>query len=586
MASARSASRAFLRSTPSFRPAVRSSGFALPFQGFRASSRRGYASEASSGKSSNTFLWAGLAVAGGTGAYFYLKGSDASISSKPFTPTQADYQKVYDAIADRLANETDYDDGSYGPVLVRLAWHASGTYDKETGTGGSNGATMRFAPESDHGANAGLKVARDFLEPIKAQFPWITHSDLWTLAGSCAVQELGGPVIPWRPGRLDKDVAGCTPDGRLPDASKEQRHIRDIFGRMGFDDREMVALIGAHALGRAHTDRSGFDGPWNFSPTVFTNEFYKGLVDEKWQQRKWNGPVQYTDKTTKTLMMFPSDLALIKDKEFKKHVDRYAKDSDVFFKEFSDVYVKLLELGVPFASDAKDRFVFKASDQRAKQEPEKKMTRPTTIAPDFYEILSLPFPDKPTALSKQHLKAAYHKALLRYHPDKASSAIAKDTPLPATLPSSSYHDEFSHTSQILTIDEITTAYKTLSDPFLRAEYDRSLRLDRSRAAGREKNGAVFHTGLEVVDLEDLVCDEGGEDEDAGAVWYRSCRCGDERGFSVLERELEREAEHGEIVVGCRGCSLWMKVLFAVQDEEEEEEEEEDGNTVQDAGQKT
>jgi Peroxidase len=52
-------------------------------------------------------------------------------------------------------------------VLVRLAWHASGTYDKETGTGGSGGATMRFSPEAEHGANAGLKHARDFLEPVK-----------------------------------------------------------------------------------------------------------------------------------------------------------------------------------------------------------------------------------------------------------------------------------------------------------------------------------------------------------------------------------------------------------------------------------
>ncbi|KAL2841278.1 heme peroxidase [Aspergillus pseudoustus] len=359
---ARSASRAFLRSS-SIRPAVRSSRFALPSQGFRAASRRGYASEASSGKSSNAFLWAGLAtVAGGAGAYFYLQGGDAGVSSKNFVPTKEDYQKVYDAIADRLANETDYDDGSYGPVLVRLAWHASGTYDKETGTGGSNGATMRFAPESDHGANAGLKYARDFLEPIKAQFPWITYSDLWTLAGSCAIQELGGPVVPWRPGRQDRDVAACTPDGRLPDASKSHDHIRAIFGRMGFNDQEMVALCGAHALGRAHTDRSGFDGPWDFSPTVFTNEFFKLLVDEKWQQRKWNGPAQFTDKTTKTLMMLPTDIALVKDKEFKKHVDRYAKDSDVFFKEFSDVYVKLLELGVPFVSKAEDRYVFKTSE--------------------------------------------------------------------------------------------------------------------------------------------------------------------------------------------------------------------------------
>lgn len=41
------------------------------------------------------------------------------------------------------------------------------SYDKETGTGGSNGATMRFDPEKDHGANAGLAAARDFLEPVK-----------------------------------------------------------------------------------------------------------------------------------------------------------------------------------------------------------------------------------------------------------------------------------------------------------------------------------------------------------------------------------------------------------------------------------
>lgn len=111
---ARSASRALLRS--SFRPAVRSTRSALP-QGFRAGSRRGYSSEAEPPKSSsNTLLWAGLAAAGGAGAYFYLKGADSGINSANFTPTQADYQKVYDAIAERIANETDYDDGSYGPV--------------------------------------------------------------------------------------------------------------------------------------------------------------------------------------------------------------------------------------------------------------------------------------------------------------------------------------------------------------------------------------------------------------------------------------------------------------------------------------
>ena len=49
-----------------------------------------------------------------------------------------------------LLDDGDYDDGSYGPVLVRLAWHASGTYAKKDGSGGSNGATMRCVRR--HGA--------------------------------------------------------------------------------------------------------------------------------------------------------------------------------------------------------------------------------------------------------------------------------------------------------------------------------------------------------------------------------------------------------------------------------------------------
>ena len=48
--------------------------------------------------------------------------------------------------------------------------------------------------------------------------------------------------------------------GRLPDGALGADHIRDIFGRMGFSDQEIVALSGAHALGRCHPDRSGFDG--------------------------------------------------------------------------------------------------------------------------------------------------------------------------------------------------------------------------------------------------------------------------------------------------------------------------------------
>ena len=92
----------------------------------------------------------------------------------------------------------------------------------------SNYATMRFEPESLHGANAGLHVARNLMENIKKEFPWISYGDLWTLGGVAAIQEMGGPKIPWRPGRIDGVATQATPDGRLPDASQTQDHLRNV----------------------------------------------------------------------------------------------------------------------------------------------------------------------------------------------------------------------------------------------------------------------------------------------------------------------------------------------------------------------
>lgn len=170
---ARSGARAAFKSTPAssaFKTSTRNAAFTLSRQAFRQQSRRGYSSEAPKSSSSGLYIGIGALAIGGAGAYWYTQNGGSLFSAgetKVFTPKFEDYQKVYNDIAARLEEKDDYDDGSYGPVLVRLAWHASGTYDKETGTGGSNGATMRFAPESDHGANAGLKAARDFLEPVR-----------------------------------------------------------------------------------------------------------------------------------------------------------------------------------------------------------------------------------------------------------------------------------------------------------------------------------------------------------------------------------------------------------------------------------
>jgi cytochrome c peroxidase len=163
-----------------------------------------------------------------------------------------DLKKVREAIVSVIESDAEKrGDGTslYG-TMIRLAWHCSGTYSAQDGSGGSNGARMRFEPECKWGANAGLAVAREALEPVKAKFPDLTYGDLYTYAGVVAVEEAGGPKIPFRLGRIDLDDGSTSPpDGRLPDADKGSRvntiaHLRDIFYRMGFTDQEIVALAG------------------------------------------------------------------------------------------------------------------------------------------------------------------------------------------------------------------------------------------------------------------------------------------------------------------------------------------------------
>lgn len=100
-------------------------------------------------------------------------GCGVAYAAAPEQPPPLTKEEIAGATAAIDALLDDNDD--LGPTVVRLAWHASGTYDKETGTGGSEGATMRFKPEAGHAANAGLGVARDALEGVKKLFPNMTY---------------------------------------------------------------------------------------------------------------------------------------------------------------------------------------------------------------------------------------------------------------------------------------------------------------------------------------------------------------------------------------------------------------------------
>ncbi|KAF3660183.1 L-ascorbate peroxidase T, chloroplastic [Capsicum annuum] len=238
--------------------------------------------------------------------------------------------------------------------LVRLGWHDAGTYNKNIEEwpqrGGANGS-LRFEVELKHGANAGLVNALKLLQPIKDKYSGVTYADLFQLASATAVEEAGGPKIPMKYGRMD--VSGpeqCPEEGRLPDAGPPSpaAHLRDVFYRMGLNDKEIVALSGAHTLGRSRPERSGWgkpetkytkDGPgapggqsWTVQWLKFDNSYFKDI-----KERRDND-----------LLVLPTDAVLFEDPSFKEYAEKYAVDQDSFFKDYAEAHASLSNLGAKF----------------------------------------------------------------------------------------------------------------------------------------------------------------------------------------------------------------------------------------------
>lgn len=299
--------------------------------------------------------------------------SGAAVSITALTPvvhsayekirSYEDYQKVYNEIAERIRDLDEYDNYiGYGPILVRLAWHTSGTWDRNDNTGGSYGGTYRFAKESGDPSNMGLQNAAKMLEPVKQKFPWISYGDLYTLGGVTAVQELQGPKVGWRAGRVDQDESTTPDNGRLPDGAQGADYVRTFFERLSLNDREVVALMGAHALGKTHLKNSGFEGPWGAANNIFTNEFFVNLLNEPWKLEKNEaGNMQYN--SPKGYMMLPTDYSLTQDSKYLPIVKEYAENQDKFFEDFAQAFRKLLELGIDYPKTAKP-YYFKTLEEQ------------------------------------------------------------------------------------------------------------------------------------------------------------------------------------------------------------------------------
>jgi DnaJ-class molecular chaperone len=183
---------------------------------------------------------------------------------------------------------------------------------------------------------------------------------------------------------------------------------------------------------------------------------------------------------------------------------------------------------------------------------------------DHYEVLGLPSPNYQDGLKSSErpteadIKQAYRTALLKYHPDKANGSSGVNP--------GGYASQADSTGSKPSIDVIKQAYEVLLDPRARAEYDRELLLRQSSTLkasnGVDDKEKHFRTGEEVVDLDELQYDE------EKGFWYRACRCGEAVSYVVTEKMLEAEERKGlrEIVVGCVGCSLWLRVAFGVSEE--------------------
>ncbi|WP_028784695.1 catalase/peroxidase HPI [Thalassobacillus devorans] len=211
-----------------------------------------------------------------------------------------EFQKLdYDALKQDLRTMmTDSQDwwpadfGHYGPLFIRMSWHAAGTYRTGDGRGGGATGNQRFAPLNSWPDNVNLDKARRLLWPIKQKYGnKISWADLLVLAGNVALEDMGLDTFGFAGGREDiwhpeedvywgsekewladnrysgdrdlEDPLAAVQMGLIyvnpegpngePDPLASAHDIRETFARMGMNDEETVALIaGGHTFGKAH----------------------------------------------------------------------------------------------------------------------------------------------------------------------------------------------------------------------------------------------------------------------------------------------------------------------------------------------
>jgi L-ascorbate peroxidase len=261
------------------------------------------------------------------------------------------------------------------PIMLRLAWHDAGTYDQNLAASGAwpagNGAigTIRLGVEMPAGPNAGLDKAVGYLKPVKSSCPLVSWADLIQMGGALGVEVAGGPKIDMLYGRIDGAATPASssepfglpdalpPFGGPPSAKQDPAaHLRYVFNKYdNMGDREIVALSGAHTVGRAFADRSGAVSNGYTSPTAHTAKDGMGMKGGRSWTADWLAfnNSYFTERaaaaaSADALTAFPTDQVLMTDPGFAPFFQRYALSQADFFTDYALAHKKLSELGSLF----------------------------------------------------------------------------------------------------------------------------------------------------------------------------------------------------------------------------------------------
>lgn len=215
-----------------------------------------------------------------------------------------------------IFNSRDDNAGTSADATDTKATQSANNNNLKTETGSTTFGDATITNTTPSANNKKLKTA---IEKIKESHPIITSPDLYQLAGTVAIEELGGPIIQFVPGRKDSSIS---PDeGCLPDVKKSPTDLKDVFRKVRISDpKHIVALCGGLNLARSQDPNLKLD-----------NSYFVDLDQKKSSSPAGSNP-------------------LLDDEYFYSSVYIYAKNKEAFIKDYEEAHKKLSELGLPDSS--------------------------------------------------------------------------------------------------------------------------------------------------------------------------------------------------------------------------------------------